>query len=52
MAGLGDLQDFLERGFAAFRDMKGAEEFLALLRERETTILNRLFSSRPEPFSI
>ncbi len=51
-AGLGDLQDFLERGFASFREMKGAEEFLALLRERETTILNRLFSSQPEPFSI
>jgi hypothetical protein len=51
-AGLGDLQDFLERGFASFREMNGAEEFLALLRQRETAILNRLFSSQPEPFSI
>jgi hypothetical protein len=52
VAGLGDLQDFLERGFAAFRDMKGADAFLALVRERETEILSRLFSGAPEPFSV
>jgi hypothetical protein len=52
VAGLGDLQDFLERGFAAFRGMKGADAFLALVRERETAILNRLFSGEPEPFSL
>ena len=52
VAGLGDLQDFLERGFAAFRGMKGADEFLALLRSRETAILNALFSGKPEPFSL
>jgi hypothetical protein len=51
MAGLADLQDFLERGFFAFREMNGADAFLALLRERETAILNRIFSSAPEPFS-
>lgn len=44
LAGLGDLQDFLEAGFAAFRTMDGSAEFLAALRERETAILNRLFS--------
>lgn len=52
MAGLGDLQGFLERGFAAFHGMKGADGFLALVRERETAILNRLFSGEAEPFSI
>jgi hypothetical protein len=51
MAGLGDLQDFLERGFAAFHAMNGADGFLALLRERETAILNRIFSGKVEPFS-
>jgi hypothetical protein len=51
-AGLDDLQDFLERGFEAFRAMEGADEFLALVRTRETRILNRLFSGEPEPFSI
>jgi hypothetical protein len=52
LAGLGDLQDFLERGFAAFHGMKGADGFLALVRERETAILNQLFSGKAEPFSI
>ena len=52
MAGLQDLQDFLERGFESFQRMDGAAEFLALIRERETSILNRLFSGDPDPFSI
>lgn len=52
MAGMGDLQDFLEQGFASFRDMKGADEFLATLRSREEKILSRLFSGEPEPFSV
>ena len=43
VAGLAGLQDFLEHGFEAFRRMKGADEFLATLRDREAAILNRLF---------
>ena len=49
VAGLADLQDFLERGFAAFRDMHGAAGFLALIRERETAILNAIFSGKAWP---
>jgi hypothetical protein len=51
LAGLSGLQDFLERGYAAFRAMKGADEFLAAVDARETTILNALFSSSAKPFS-
>ena len=51
LAGLQDLQTFLERGFEAFRRMGGAEEFLATISGRETEILNRLFSGHPSPFS-
>lgn len=51
-AGLSDLQEFLERGFGAFRAMRGAGPFIALVRERETAILNRLFSGAAEPFSL
>ncbi len=51
LAGLGDLQDFLEEGYEAFRTMKGCEEFLAALHSREMTILNRLFSGASKPFS-
>lgn len=49
-AGLGDLHEFLERGFLAFRHMQGAAEFLATIDRRERRILDRLFGSDPEPF--
>ncbi|HEX5130330.1 MAG TPA: hypothetical protein VFV90_11320, partial [Usitatibacter sp.] len=51
LAGLQDLQDFLERGFTAFRAMGGAGDFLASIQARETEILNRLFSGAAKPFS-
>ena len=51
VAGLSDLQDFLERGFESFRAMDGADDFLALIRERESAILSRLFSGARQPFS-
>ena len=46
-AGLGELQHFLESGFEAFRAMKGAKEFIALLRERETSLAQALFHVDP-----
>ena len=52
MAGLQDLQDFLERGFQSFRGMGSANEFLRLVRDRETAILNQLFSGAAKPFSL
>lgn len=52
LAGLGDLQDFLERGYEAFRRMKGADDFLALLRRREEAILQRLTSGASDPFLV
>jgi hypothetical protein len=47
-AGLSDLQDFLERGFCAFRAMRGAGDFLAALRERETEIIEEIYSAPGE----
>lgn len=41
MAGLGALQSFLQRGFDAFRHMRGAEYFLSTLTERETALMRR-----------
>jgi hypothetical protein len=52
LAGLSGLQDFLERGFHAFASMGGADDFLRIVEERETTILKRLFSGAPSPFSL
>jgi hypothetical protein len=43
-AGLGDLQRFLERGFDAFGAMKGANEFLAWVGERERALAAALFA--------
>jgi hypothetical protein len=44
LAGLGDLQSFLERGYAAFRKMGGAEEFLNLVIARESKLSDALFA--------
>jgi len=50
VAGMSALQDFLERGFAAFRSMHGAKEFLATVDERETHILESIVGGASDPF--
>lgn len=42
-AGLSSLQGFLEAGFDAFAEMKGASEFLSLIEKRESVWINALF---------
>jgi hypothetical protein len=42
-AGLSSLQGFLESGFDAFADMKGASEFLDVIEKRESLWINALF---------
>ena len=49
-AGLAELQTFLERGFDAFRRMKGADTFLATVRERETAIVDAIADGNNTPF--
>lgn len=44
MAGLAEMQRFLEAGFTAFRHMKGAEEFLSVIAARETALIELVFS--------
>ncbi|MFA5684256.1 MAG: hypothetical protein WCZ65_13025 [Lysobacteraceae bacterium] len=51
-AGLSDLQSFLERGFAAFRALKGARPFVAEIARRELQVSERLFAGHPEPFRL
>ena len=43
-AGYGQLQDFLERGFDAFKRMDGAGEFLATIDQRERALMEGLFA--------
>lgn len=45
LAGLGALHSFLQRGFDAFSEMKGADEFLAIVIERETALMKELFAN-------
>jgi hypothetical protein len=54
-AGLSSLHEFLARGFAAFKKMGDAKEFLATITGRERWLMERLFAgdagalSRPPP---
>ena len=47
MAGLLDLHDFIERGFIAFRAMKGSEDFIDAIVTRETAIMESILGGKP-----
>jgi hypothetical protein len=49
-AGFGALQDFLERGYQAFRRLGGAHAFMATVRAREGELLERLYAGEADPF--
>jgi hypothetical protein len=49
VAGFGALQDFLERGFAAFRDVRDTERLLDAIQERETRFMDTLLHSLCRP---
>jgi hypothetical protein len=51
LAGLSELQAFLERGFRAFDALGGAQDFLARVAARERTVSERLFAGHPRPFA-
>lgn len=43
-AGFGEFQDFIERGFKAFRSMGGATVFIDAVEARETKLMKELFA--------
>jgi len=49
-AGIGALQEFLERGFDTFREMRGAGAFLGLIAQRERELAARLFGGADAPW--
>jgi hypothetical protein len=51
-AGCGELQDFLERGFRAFRQMKDPQHFLDTIQARETRILDQIYGGTPRPLEV
>jgi hypothetical protein len=52
LAGWHEHQDFLERGFTAFKRMNAADEFLATLAGRERVILDRIYARLADPFDV
>jgi hypothetical protein len=52
LAGLAAVQDFLERGLAAFRQLQDAQAFLRIIRERESAIMERLLAGESAPFDL
>ncbi len=51
-AGWSELQDFVERGFAAFKHMRRAKKFLHTIETREKRILKRIFEKNADPFAV
>jgi len=51
-AGWGELYDFLERAYSAFRQMRDAKFFVRTIQQREMRLLNQIFASDPDPFSV
>jgi hypothetical protein len=45
LAGLSGLHSFLQRGFDAFSEMHGADEFLATVTRRETALMHEWFAA-------
>lgn len=52
LAGLAELHQFLEDGYAAFHGMGDPAEFLDTIAAREHIILRQLFDGAPRPFEI
>lgn len=52
LAGLGEMQQFLEAGFTAFKHMGNADYFLSTIAEREKMLIDRILNHHADPFSI
>lgn len=50
LAGLGEMQRFLEAGFTAFRHMGGADYFLSTIAKRETALIEHIFAGQSVVF--
>lgn len=52
LARLAELQNFLERGFTAFRRMQRPREFVATVAARERRIMEQLYAASAAPFDL
>lgn len=52
LAGMGELHEFLEKGFDAFRQMGDATEFLDCIEDKEQQLLRNMFAGVENPLAI
>lgn len=52
LADLAELQNFLERGFKAFKRMKRPQDFVSTVVSRERAIMDRLYGGESRPFEL
>ncbi|MBN1148473.1 MAG: hypothetical protein JXA78_14530 [Anaerolineales bacterium] len=52
LAGWGELHNFLEGGYNSFKHMRRTDKFLEIIRQREMSILERIFAGDADPFSL
>ena len=52
LAGLGELQQFLERGFGTFKQMRRPAAFVATIVERERAISAAIYAGAEQPFTL
>jgi hypothetical protein len=51
-AGWGELYDFLDRAYAAFKQVRDAKPFVRTIQQREMHILDQIFAGEPDPFNV
>jgi hypothetical protein len=51
-AGWNEVQEFLEKGYTAFKRMPDANYFIETLSRREMRILDNIFTGHPDPFTL
>lgn len=47
-----EMQDFLERGYAAFRQMRDVSRFVSIVETREKRILDQIYARAADPFAV
>lgn len=52
LAGLGDLHDFLDTGFATFKRLKQPSAFVSTIVGRERKVLANIYAGKADPFDV
>jgi hypothetical protein len=47
-----EVQDFLERGYDAFKRMRDVPKFVSLVEQREKRILDQIYARHADPFAV